>query len=85
MGLAKSPAASVCSNETLRTVAQHMAEAGVTRLLVVNPANSRQLVGKIALHDLLSARAHHLDEERRRERVLPWEWRRAVLAVRRSR
>ncbi len=83
--LVKSPAASVCSNETLRTVAQHMAEAGVTRLLVVNPANSRQLVGKIALHDLLSARAHHLDEERRRERVLPWEWRRAVLAVRRSR
>lgn len=72
--LVKAPGVTVFSNETLRSVVQRMAEAGVARLLVVNPANSRHLVGKIALHDLLSARVRHLDEERRRERVLPWEY-----------
>lgn len=64
----------IFSNETLRTAVQRMAESGVTRLLVLNPADSRHLVGKIALHDLLSARVRHLEEERRRERVLPWEY-----------
>ena len=70
----KSPTLTVFSNETLRTAVQRMAGAGVTRLLVVNPADSRHLVGKIALHDLLSARVRHLEEEDRRERVLPWEY-----------
>ena len=45
-----------------------MAERGVTRLLAVNPANARHVVGKIALHDLLKARARHLEDEQRRER-----------------
>ena len=72
--LAKTPPLTVFSNETLRAAVQRMAESGVTRLLVVNPADSRHLVGKIALHDLLSARVRHLDEERRRERVLPGEY-----------
>jgi len=72
--LVRAPRATVVANETLRTAVQRMAEAGVTRLLVVNPADSRHLVGKVALHDLLSARSRHLDEERRRERVLPWEY-----------
>jgi CBS domain-containing protein len=64
----------VFSNETLKTAVHRMAEAGVTRLLVVNPADSRRLVGKIALHDLLKARTRHIEDERRRERVLPWEF-----------
>jgi CBS domain-containing protein len=64
----------VYSNETLRTAVYKMAEAGVTRVLVVNPANARKLVGKLGLHDLLKARTRHLEEEKRRERVLPWEF-----------
>jgi hypothetical protein len=51
-----------------------MAERGVTRLLAVNPANARHVVGKIALHDLLKARARHLEDEQRRERILPFEY-----------
>jgi CBS domain-containing protein len=64
----------VFSNETLRSAVQYMAERGVTRMLVVNPADPQRLVGKIALHDLLKARARHLEDEQRRERVLPWEY-----------
>jgi CIC family chloride channel protein len=64
----------VFSNETLRTAVYRMAETGATRLLVVNPADSSRLVGKVALHDLLKARTRHLEEEQRRERVLPWEY-----------
>jgi len=64
----------IFSNETLRTAVHRMAELGITRLLVVNPADHRKLVGKLALHDVLKARVHHLDQERRRERVLPWEY-----------
>lgn len=57
-------------DEPLRVVVYRMAEAGVTRLPVVSRHSSRQLVGIIALSDLLKARVHHLEEERRRERVL---------------
>jgi chloride channel protein, CIC family len=64
----------VFSNETLRTAVYRMAETGATRLLVVNPADAKRLVGKIALHDLLKARTRHLEEEQRRQRVLPWEY-----------
>ncbi len=49
-----------------------MAEARVTRLLVVDAENPRKLVGKIALHDVLAARARHLEGENRRERLLGW-------------
>lgn len=62
------------SNETLRRAEHVMSEAGVTRLLIVNPADSRRLVGKLALHDLLKARTRRLEEEQRRQRVLPWEY-----------
>ncbi len=72
--LVERPEFTVFSDETLRTAVQRMAHTNVTRLLVVNPADSRHLVGKIALHDLLAARSRHLEEERRRERVLPWEY-----------
>jgi H+/Cl- antiporter ClcA/CBS domain-containing protein len=72
--LASTPLFTIRSNETLRAAEQRMADGGVTRLLVVNPSNECHLVGEIALHDLLSASTRHLDEERRRERVLPWEY-----------
>jgi H+/Cl- antiporter ClcA len=64
----------IFSAETLRTAVERMAENEVTRLLVVNPADPKKLVGKLALHDVLKARVRHLQDERRRERVLPWEY-----------
>jgi CBS domain containing-hemolysin-like protein len=47
-----------------------MAESGFTRFPVIDTADSRKLVGVVALEDLLHARVRHLEEERRRERVL---------------
>jgi H+/Cl- antiporter ClcA len=64
----------VFTNETLLIAVTRMSETGVTRLLAVNPADSRRLVGKVALHDLLKARSRNLEAERRRERILPWEY-----------
>ncbi|MFO0549771.1 MAG: chloride channel protein [Polyangiaceae bacterium] len=64
----------VYANETLRLAVQRMAEAGVTHLWVANPADARHLVGGVSLADMLSARLRHLDEERRRERILPWDF-----------
>lgn len=58
-------------DETLRTVVYRMAATGLTRMLVVDRADPRQLLGTISLRDLLKARTRHLEEEQRRERVLP--------------
>ena len=58
-------------DETLRTVVYRMAATGRTRLLVVDRANPKRLLGTISLRDLLKARTRHLEEEQRRERVLP--------------
>ena len=58
-------------DEPLRVVVYRMAETGFTRFPVVENDGSRRLVGMISLDDLLKARAHTLDAERRRERVLP--------------
>jgi H+/Cl- antiporter ClcA len=57
-------------DEPLRVVVYRMAETGVTRLPVVARDASGRLIGIISLSDLLKARMHHLDEERRRERIL---------------
>jgi CBS domain-containing protein len=64
----------VFTNETLRTAIHRMAETGSTHLLVVNPADSTRLVGKLALEHLLKATTRHLEEEKRRQRILPWEY-----------
>jgi chloride channel protein, CIC family len=58
-------------DEPLRVTVYRMAETGFTRFPVVKKDGSRQLVGMVSLDDLLKARAHTLDAERRRERVLP--------------
>jgi CBS domain-containing protein len=72
--LATAPVATIFAGETLRAAVTAMAARGVTRLLAVNPANARHVVGKIALHDLLKARLRHLEDEQRRERILPFEY-----------
>jgi CIC family chloride channel protein len=58
-------------DEPLRVVVNRMAETGRTVLPVVSRDDPRRLVGLVALRDLLKARVRHLEEERRRERVLP--------------
>jgi H+/Cl- antiporter ClcA len=58
-------------DEPLRVVVYRMAESGLTRFPVVERDGSRRLAGMVSLDDLLKARAHTLDAERRRERVLP--------------
>ncbi len=68
------PANTVVPADTLRDAVRVMAAHDVTALLVVNPANEKHLVGALQLHDLLKARARHLEDEQRRERVLPWEY-----------
>jgi H+/Cl- antiporter ClcA/CBS domain-containing protein len=57
-------------DDPLRVVVYKMAETGLTRFPVVERGPERRLLGIIALDDLLKARAHNLDAERRRERVL---------------
>jgi H+/Cl- antiporter ClcA/CBS domain-containing protein len=73
-GLVTTPPPVIFTGDTLRAAVARMAEQGVTRLLAVNPANAHHVVGKIALHDLLKARARHLEDETRRERILPFEY-----------
>ena len=58
------------ADEPLRLVVYRMAETGLTRLPVIEREETRNLVGMVSL-DRPSARPHpHLEEERRRERVL---------------
>jgi H+/Cl- antiporter ClcA/predicted transcriptional regulator len=61
------------SNEPLRIVVHRMAETGLTRIPVVDAEDPMKLVGLITLKDVLKGRMRHLEEERRRERVLPLE------------
>jgi CIC family chloride channel protein len=58
-------------DEPLRVVVNRMAETGRTDLPVVDRTNPRRLIGHITLRDMLKARVRHLEEEQRRERVLP--------------
>ena len=58
------------ADEPLRAVAYRMAETGFTRVPVVDRTTGRDLEGMLALTDLLRARAHHLEQEQQRERVL---------------
>jgi chloride channel protein, CIC family len=57
-------------DEPLRVVVHRMAHTGLTRFPVVARSDGHELLGLIALEDLLRARYLNLDAERRRERVL---------------
>ncbi|HEV3028232.1 MAG TPA: chloride channel protein, partial [Planctomycetota bacterium] len=57
--------------EPLRSVVYKMAKSGITRLPVVTPELPRKVIGMVTLADLLKARALHLEEEQRREQILP--------------
>jgi CIC family chloride channel protein len=59
------------ADEPLRLVVHRMAETGRTRIPVVDADDPTRLVGLVTLKDMLKARTRHLDEENRRERVLP--------------
>jgi H+/Cl- antiporter ClcA/CBS domain-containing protein len=59
------------ADETLRVLVYRMAQSGITELPVVERKSGR-LVGVVSLASLLKARTKHLEEERRRERVLSW-------------
>jgi CIC family chloride channel protein len=59
------------ADEPLRVIVNRMAETGRTDLPVVDSVNPRKLVGRVTLRDMLKARVRHLEEEQRRERVLP--------------
>jgi CBS domain-containing protein len=58
-------------DEPLRVVINRMAATGLTALPVVDRNNPHKLLGNITLRDMLKARVRHLEEEQRRERVLP--------------
>ncbi len=58
-------------DEPLRVVVYRMASTGLTRFPVVERSNPRKVMGMLSLNDLLKARAHNLDAEQRRERILP--------------
>ena len=61
------------SDEPLRVVVYRMAENGVTRMPVME-RTSRKFLGLISLDDLLKARSRHLEEERRRERIIKFKF-----------
>jgi CIC family chloride channel protein len=58
-------------DEPLRSVVYRMAKSGIIRFPVVTPDSPRRLLGMVTLPDLLKARAQHLEDEQRREQVLP--------------
>jgi CIC family chloride channel protein len=58
-------------DEPLRAAIHRMAETGLTRLPVVDRSEPPKLLGLVTLKEALKARLRHLEEEGRRERVLP--------------
>jgi CIC family chloride channel protein len=63
----------VYPDETLRVLVYQMAESGITRMPVVERGTGK-LLGMVTLDHLLKARTRHLEEERRRERILTWRF-----------
>jgi CIC family chloride channel protein len=57
-------------DDPMRVAVERMAASGFTRLPVVERDNAQKLVGMVSLEDLLKARSHAVDEERKRERIL---------------
>ncbi|HSO36110.1 MAG TPA: chloride channel protein [Labilithrix sp.] len=61
------------ADEPLSVALSRMARTGRTWLPVVAHGDPREIVGEITLDDTLKARVKHLEEEQRRERILPVE------------
>jgi H+/Cl- antiporter ClcA len=59
------------AEEPLRACVHRMAEAAKTRLPVVLDEDENAIAGEVSLEDILKAGVRHLEEEQRRERVLP--------------
>jgi CBS domain-containing protein len=74
------PAVTAHPDETLRTLANRMAEHEVTRLLVVTREPEPRLEGIVSLRHLLAARRIDLHEEHHAERVLTLRTRRRTPA-----
>jgi H+/Cl- antiporter ClcA/CBS domain-containing protein len=66
-------AKTVDPDETLRAVAEEMANSGVTTFPVV-ASDSGELMGLVGFHDVLQARARSQQREANRERVLRLRW-----------
>jgi predicted transcriptional regulator len=60
----------VFADDTLRSVANVMADSGRTALPVAERAEPAEMVGTVRLEQLLAGRLRDLDEERHRTRVL---------------
>jgi hypothetical protein len=60
----------VFADDTLRSVANVMADSGRTALPVAERAHPAEVVGTVRLEQLLAGRLRDLDEERHRTRVL---------------
>jgi CBS domain-containing protein len=75
------PAVTAHPDETLRTLANRMAQHGVTRLLVVGRDPQAAVEGIVSLRDLLQARRIDLHEEHHAERVLTLRARRTATAT----
>lgn len=71
LGEVARPAVVADRDEPLSATLTRMAQTGRTWLPVVAHAGSREIVGEITLEDTLKARVRHLEEEGRRERILP--------------
>ena len=69
--LAKKDGMRAYTDETLRVLVYRMAQSGITELPVVERGSGR-FVGLVSLTSFLKARTRHLEEEKRRERVLSW-------------
>jgi CBS domain-containing protein len=65
------PPTTAYPDESLRVVMNRMAATGLTSLPVVDRHHVRRLLGNITLRDMLKARVRHLEEEQRRERIIP--------------
>jgi H+/Cl- antiporter ClcA/CBS domain-containing protein len=66
--LVKRPAVTAFPWESCRVAAERMAALGVGRLVVVDADDPFKVVGVLTRSDLLKARAHHVEQESKRER-----------------
>ncbi|MFD5586684.1 chloride channel protein [Streptomyces sp. NPDC127063] len=75
------PAVTAHPDETLRTLANRMAQHSVTRLLIVGHGPQPTVEGIVSLRDLLQARLIDLHEEHHAERILTLRARRTATAT----